>query len=223
MGVELTGKTLGLIGCGNIGSIVADRAIGLKMKVIAFDPFLSAERAVDARRREGRARRAAAPRRLHHAAHAADRQDPQHPRRRGARQDEEGRAHHQLRPRRPGRRGGAAPTRSKSGHVAGAALRRVRRGAGQGQPAVRPAERRLHAASRRLHHRGAGERGAAGGRADVATTCCTGAITNALNFPSITAEEAPRAEALRRRSPRSSAPSPASSPRAGDQGHPHRV
>src|SRR6187431_231576 len=47
MGVEITGKTLGVIGCGNIGSIVADRAIGLKMKVIAFDPFLSQERAVD--------------------------------------------------------------------------------------------------------------------------------------------------------------------------------
>src|SRR5712692_10077837 len=46
MGVELTGKTLGVIGCGNIGSIVADRAVGLKMKVIAYDPFLSAERAV---------------------------------------------------------------------------------------------------------------------------------------------------------------------------------
>jgi D-3-phosphoglycerate dehydrogenase len=46
MGVELTGKTLGVIGCGNIGSIVADRAIGIKMKVIAYDPFLSAERAV---------------------------------------------------------------------------------------------------------------------------------------------------------------------------------
>ena len=45
MGVELTGKTLGLIGCGNIGSIVADRAVGLKMKVVAFDPFHSAERA----------------------------------------------------------------------------------------------------------------------------------------------------------------------------------
>lgn len=45
MGVEMAGKTLGLIGCGNIGSIVADRAQGLKMKVIAFDPFLSAERA----------------------------------------------------------------------------------------------------------------------------------------------------------------------------------
>ena len=46
MGQEIFGKTLGVIGCGNIGSIVADRAIGLKMKVIAFDPFLSAERAV---------------------------------------------------------------------------------------------------------------------------------------------------------------------------------
>jgi D-3-phosphoglycerate dehydrogenase len=47
MGVEITGKTLGVIGCGNIGSIVAARAIGLKMKVIAFDPFLSPERAVE--------------------------------------------------------------------------------------------------------------------------------------------------------------------------------
>ena len=46
MGVELYAKTLGVIGCGNIGSIVADRAIGLKMKVIAFDPFLSDERAI---------------------------------------------------------------------------------------------------------------------------------------------------------------------------------
>jgi D-3-phosphoglycerate dehydrogenase len=45
MGVELYSKTLGVIGCGNIGSIVADRGIGLKMKVIAFDPFLSLERA----------------------------------------------------------------------------------------------------------------------------------------------------------------------------------
>jgi D-3-phosphoglycerate dehydrogenase len=45
MGVEITGKVLGIIGCGNIGSIVAERGIGLKMRVIAFDPFLSAERA----------------------------------------------------------------------------------------------------------------------------------------------------------------------------------
>ena len=47
MGVELFNKTLGLIGCGNIGSIVADRALGLKMKVIAFDPYLSPERAIE--------------------------------------------------------------------------------------------------------------------------------------------------------------------------------
>src|SRR6202051_3442012 len=47
MGVELTGKTLGLIGCGNIGSIVADRAIGLKMRVLAYDPFLNEKRAME--------------------------------------------------------------------------------------------------------------------------------------------------------------------------------
>ncbi|MDX1581954.1 MAG: hydroxyacid dehydrogenase, partial [Alphaproteobacteria bacterium] len=47
MGVEVTGKTLGVIGCGNIGSIAAERALGLRMKVIAFDPYLSNERATD--------------------------------------------------------------------------------------------------------------------------------------------------------------------------------
>ena len=45
MGVELTGKTLGVIGAGNIGGIVCERALGLKMKVVAYDPFLSEERA----------------------------------------------------------------------------------------------------------------------------------------------------------------------------------
>jgi D-3-phosphoglycerate dehydrogenase / 2-oxoglutarate reductase len=47
MGVEVSGKTLGVIGCGNIGAIVAERAQGLKMRVIAYDPFLSPERAVN--------------------------------------------------------------------------------------------------------------------------------------------------------------------------------
>jgi D-3-phosphoglycerate dehydrogenase / 2-oxoglutarate reductase len=47
MGVEITGKVLGIIGCGNIGSIVAERGIGLRMRVIAYDPFLSPERALD--------------------------------------------------------------------------------------------------------------------------------------------------------------------------------
>src|SRR5262245_2853843 len=47
MGVEITAKTLGVIGCGNIGAIVAERAHGLKMKVIGYDPYLSPERAAD--------------------------------------------------------------------------------------------------------------------------------------------------------------------------------
>ena len=47
MGVEVTGKTLGLIGAGNIGAIVASRAIGLRMKVVAYDPFLTPERALE--------------------------------------------------------------------------------------------------------------------------------------------------------------------------------
>ena len=47
MGVELTGKTLGVIGCGNIGAIVAERGLGLRMRVIAHDPYLSPERARD--------------------------------------------------------------------------------------------------------------------------------------------------------------------------------
>ncbi len=47
MGVELMGKTLGIFGCGNIGSAVAERGQGLKMKVIGYDPYLSPERAMD--------------------------------------------------------------------------------------------------------------------------------------------------------------------------------
>ncbi|MBV8737551.1 MAG: phosphoglycerate dehydrogenase [Alphaproteobacteria bacterium] len=47
MGVELTGKTLGVVGCGNVGASVAVRALGLRMKVLAYDPFLSSERAID--------------------------------------------------------------------------------------------------------------------------------------------------------------------------------
>ena len=46
MGIELHGKTLGVIGCGNIGALVAERALGLKMRVVAFDPFLSPARAI---------------------------------------------------------------------------------------------------------------------------------------------------------------------------------
>ncbi|MEK9912182.1 MAG: phosphoglycerate dehydrogenase, partial [Candidatus Puniceispirillum sp.] len=45
MGTEITGKTLGLIGCGNIGSIVAERAQGLKMRIVGYDPYLTPENA----------------------------------------------------------------------------------------------------------------------------------------------------------------------------------
>jgi D-3-phosphoglycerate dehydrogenase len=45
IGAELTGKWLGLVGCGNIGSIVADRAQGMKMRVLGYDPYLSNENA----------------------------------------------------------------------------------------------------------------------------------------------------------------------------------
>src|SRR5260370_37493018 len=44
MGVEITAKTLGVIGCGNIRSIVAARELGLRTKGAAIDPSLSPER-----------------------------------------------------------------------------------------------------------------------------------------------------------------------------------
>ncbi|MBI5243777.1 MAG: hypothetical protein HY922_08885 [Elusimicrobia bacterium] len=44
-GVELTGKTLGVVGCGNIGAVVANRAMGLRMKVLVYDPVMTTERA----------------------------------------------------------------------------------------------------------------------------------------------------------------------------------
>ena len=78
MGVELYGKTFGLIGCGNIGSIVADRAKGLKMRVIAYDPYLSADRAADLGVEKVELDELLDARGLHFAAHAADQRDAQH-------------------------------------------------------------------------------------------------------------------------------------------------
>ncbi len=43
-GVELADKVLGVLGFGRIGRQVARRALGLQMKVVAYDPFVSAER-----------------------------------------------------------------------------------------------------------------------------------------------------------------------------------
>ena len=118
------------------------------------------------RRREGRARRVIQARGLHHPAYAAHRQDAQHHRCGGAEKDQERRAHHQLRARGFGGRGGhrrgaqVRPSRRRR-------LRRVRHRAGDAKPAVRPAQRRVHAAPRRRHQRGAGKRRLADRRADV--------------------------------------------------------
>ena len=81
MGVEITGKTLGVIGAGNIGSIVVDRALGLRMRVDRLRSVSLARARRRYRRAQGRARRAVQARRFHHAAHAADREDEEHRRR----------------------------------------------------------------------------------------------------------------------------------------------
>ena len=78
MGVELAGKTLGIVGCGNIGCVVADRARGLKMKVIAHDPYLSPERAEDLGVEKVDLDQLYAARRLHQPARAGDRSHPRH-------------------------------------------------------------------------------------------------------------------------------------------------
>ena len=112
MGVELTGKTLGIIGCGNIGAIVADRAQGLTMRVVAYDPFLSPERAVElgverVSLDELLARADFIT--LHTPLTDATRNIIDAA---AHRQDEARRAHHQLRARRPRRREPTSPPRS---------------------------------------------------------------------------------------------------------------
>ena len=140
--------------------------IGLKMKVIAFDPFLSAERAVELGVEKVE---------LDELFRRADfitlhtpltEKTQEHHRRGGDREDEGRRAHHQLRARRPGRRGG--PRRGARSRARSPAPRSTSSSTepAEGKRAVRPAERRLHAASRRRDDRGAGERRAPDRRAD---------------------------------------------------------
>ena len=103
-GVELADKTLGVLGFGRIGRQVARRAQGLGMKVLAYDPFVPAERFREARRRERVARRGARALRVPHPAPAAHRRHARVDRRRGDREDARRRAHRQRRARRPDRR-----------------------------------------------------------------------------------------------------------------------
>ena len=191
LGVEIFGKTLGIIGCGNIGSIVADRAIGLKMKVIAYDPFLSAERALDLGVEKVELDESVAARRLHHAAHPADRQDPQHHQCRDAGADEKGRAPDQLRARR---------TRRRSGPVRGAQIRPCGRRchrcvqARSRRPRARCSACRTWSARRisAPRPREAQENVALQVAEQMSDYLLRGAISNAVNFPSISAEEAPK-------------------------------
>ena len=212
MGVEITGKTLGIIGCGNIGSIVADRAHrpedeGDRLRSV---PVAGARASISASRRSSStscSRRADfitlhtpltdKTRNIIDAAAIAKMKKGVRIINcaRGGLVDEE--ALRAALDSRPGRR---------------RRLRRVRRGAGDSEPAVRPSQRRLHAASRRLDHGGAGERRAAGRRADV------GLSADAARSP--TPSTSPRSPPRKRRSssrssrsPKSSARSPASSPR----------
>ena len=90
-GVELADKTLGVLGLGRIGQLVARRALGLGMRVVAYDPFVVGRALPRARRRRGGVARGGLRRRgLPHGAPAADRRDPRIHRRRGVRADAAG-------------------------------------------------------------------------------------------------------------------------------------
>ena len=123
-GVELQGKTLGVLGFGRIGQQVARRAIGLGMQVVAYDPFVA-----DERFRELGVEHAPteddvlAVGRLPHPALAADRRDARDDQPRHDREDEGRGADRQRRPRGADRRGGAG----RGAHLRQARGRRPRR------------------------------------------------------------------------------------------------
>jgi D-3-phosphoglycerate dehydrogenase len=190
MGVEVTGKTLGLIGCGNIGSIVADRAIGLKMRVVAYDPFLTEERAVELGVEKVELDDASQARRLHHLhVPKTDKTanilsaDAINKMKKGVRIINCARGglvdEHALR------------AALDSGHVAGAAMDVF---------AEEPATDNVLFGAPNLvctPHLGAATTEAQENVAlqvaeQMADYLTTGAVTNALNSPSISAEEAPR-------------------------------
>ncbi len=105
-GIELYAKTLGIIGMGAIGGVVANRAIGLGMKVLAYDPFISTGEGEIPRHRTGRSAHDLQTVGFHHGPYAED-QGNGEPDQQGHHQPDEGRrAHHQLRPRRHRERDG---------------------------------------------------------------------------------------------------------------------
>ena len=103
-GVELADKVLGIIGLGRIGKLVAQRASAFGMRLVAYDPFVSAERARQMNVELGRPRRAHAAVRLRHHPRRQDEGDPRARRQGPARQGEAGHPHHQRGPWRHRRR-----------------------------------------------------------------------------------------------------------------------
>ena len=155
IGIEVFNKTLGVIGLGNIGRIVAERALGLKMKVIGYDPISDPRRGGADRGGNGDPRAALPARRFHHDPRAAD---PRHQVARGRggfRDDEAGRADHQLRARRYRRRAGAC-RRARLGQGRRRGARRLRRrAAAEGPSAASIRQRDRDASSGRGDRRGA--------------------------------------------------------------------
>ena len=113
-GVELADKTLGVVGLGRIGKLVAQRAHAFGMKLVAYDPFVSAERARDARRRADAARRAGRGGRLRHPARRQDARDGRPHRQGPAGEGQAGHPHRQRGPGRHHRRGRRWPRPSAS-------------------------------------------------------------------------------------------------------------
>ena len=191
MGTELSFKTLGLIGCGNIGSIVAERAIGLKMRVVAYDPFLSDQRATELGVEKATLEQVLASGRLHHGPHAAHRADQEHPQPRQPDEDQEGRAHRQLRSRRPGRRaGGARPPDLRPHRAARASTSSPR-----SRPRTTCCSARPTSSARRISAPStleAQENVALQVAEQMADYLLTGAVVNSLNMPNVSAEDAPR-------------------------------
>ncbi len=140
-GTEVCNKTLGIVGLGNIGAIVAERAQGLRMRVIGYDPVRHGRGGREAQGRARLARRPVRARRLHHRARADDARDQGPHQRRRLRQDEEGRAGDQRGARRHRRRGRAPRGHyERKGRRRGA--RRLRRGAAAEGPSAARACRR---------------------------------------------------------------------------------
>ncbi len=191
MGVELYGKTLGLIGCGNIGSIVADRAKGLKMRVVAFDPYLSPERATDLGVEKVEFDELLARADFISLHTPADQRDEEHHLGRCDREDEKGRAASSI------ARAAAWWTRLRS-------RRRSNRASSRALPSTcSPRNRRstnaLFGNDKVVStpHLGASTSEAQENVAlqvaeQISDYLLTGAVTNALNMPSISSEEAQR-------------------------------